>query len=86
MPNVYTPYPDTVLSILRDAGFRCGIEAKRILVNCPTERFCAHTSEQLYGELCVRHVNELATAGDGILSGLAVLAVALIAWVLAKKF
>jgi hypothetical protein len=84
MPNIYTPHPDIVLNLLRDAGFQCGIEAKRILVTCPTAQFCAHYGQQYYGELCVRSVHELA--GGSLIPGAVVLAIALVAWTLAKKF
>jgi hypothetical protein len=59
MPNIYTAHPDIVLRVLQEAGMQCGIAAKRILTDCPTERFCAVQGDQLYGEICVRNVEEI---------------------------
>lgn len=50
MPEIVTRYPDTALSILKNAGISCGTnQPQRILTACPKEQFCALPT----GEICV---------------------------------
>ncbi|MFQ6119250.1 MAG: hypothetical protein ACE5KE_05095 [Methanosarcinales archaeon] len=48
-----------MLRILQEAGVKCGIETKHILTDCPTQKFCAIQTEQMYGEICVRGIEEV---------------------------
>lgn len=50
MPEVLTHYPDSLLSVLKSAGAKCGeIISPHILTHCPPEHFCSLPQ----GEICV---------------------------------
>ncbi len=84
MPEIWTKHPDLVKRILEEAGFRCNIEEKRILVNCATERFCAFESSKIYGEICIHDFPRFAFTEFLILM-LCVIAVILVIFLIKKK-
>jgi len=56
MPEQISKYPEVTISILKDAGARCGegVEQK-ILKKCPHERFCAMPT----GEICIYGIEDI---------------------------
>lgn len=56
MPEQISKYPDVTLTVLKEAGARCGEGAKQqILTKCPGKQFCALPS----GELCVYGIEQI---------------------------
>ena len=56
MPEQLSKYPEVTIKVLQGAGGRCGpgIE-KKILTQCPAERFCSFQS----GEICAYGIDQI---------------------------
>lgn len=56
MPEQITKYPEVTVQVLQGAGARCGpgVE-KKILTQCPSERFCSFKS----GEICAFGIDQI---------------------------
>ena len=56
MPEQISKYPEVTISILKDAGARCGEGVKqKILKKCPPERFCSMPT----GEVCIYGIEDI---------------------------
>jgi hypothetical protein len=56
MPEQISKYPDVTLTVLKEAGARCGEGIKqKILTKCPPKQFCALPS----GEICIYGIEQI---------------------------
>lgn len=58
MPDIYTPHPDIVKKVLKDAGLEAGVEPT-ILKDRPREITFRFRGKDYYAELYVHHTDEL---------------------------
>ena len=58
MPDIWTKHPEIVRDLLKEAGFRCGVEGRFLKGRDPAWT-CAFDGKAMYGDLYIHHVNEL---------------------------
>ena len=58
MPDIWTKHPDIVRDLLKEAGFRCGVEGRFLKGRDPAWT-CAFDGKTMYGDLYIHHVDQL---------------------------
>jgi hypothetical protein len=58
MPDVWTNHPEIVRDLLKEAGFRCGVEG-RFLKGRDAAWTCAFDGKAIYGDLYIHHADAL---------------------------
>ncbi len=58
MPDVWTKHPDIVRDLLKEAGFRCGVEGRFLKGRDPAWT-CAFDGKAMYGDLYIHHADAL---------------------------
>ena len=58
MPDVWTNHPEIVRDLLKEAGFRCGVEGRFLKGRDPTWT-CAFDGKSMYGDLYIHHADQL---------------------------
>ena len=58
MPDVWTHHPDIVRDLLKEAGFRCGVEGRFLKGRDPAWT-CAFDGKAMYGDLYIHRADQL---------------------------
>ncbi len=58
MPDVWTKHPDIVRGLLKEAGFKCGVEGRFLKGRDPAWT-CTFDGKTMYGDLYIHHVDQL---------------------------
>jgi hypothetical protein len=58
MPDVWTNHPEIVRDLLKEAGFRCGVEG-RFLKGRDQAWTCAFDGKAMYGDLYIHHADQM---------------------------
>jgi hypothetical protein len=58
MPDVWTMHPDIVRDLLKEAGFKCGVEGRFLKGRDPAWT-CAFDGKAMYGDLYIHHADQL---------------------------
>ena len=58
MPDIWTKHPDIVRDLLKEAGFRCGVEGRFLKGRDPAWT-CAFDGKTMYGDLYIHHADRL---------------------------
>ena len=58
MPDVWTHHPDIVRDLLKEAGFRCGVEGRFLKGRDPAWT-CAFDGKAMSGDLYIHHADQL---------------------------
>jgi hypothetical protein len=58
MPDVWTKHPEIVRDLLKEAGFRCGVEGRFLKGRDPAWT-CAFDGQRMYGDLYIHHADQL---------------------------
>ena len=58
MPDVWTNHPEIVRDLLKEAGFRCGVEGRFLQGRDPAWT-CAFDGKTMYGDLYIHHADHL---------------------------
>ena len=58
MPDVWTNHPEIVRDLLKEAGFRCGVEGRFLKGRDPAWT-CAFDGKAIYGDLYIHHADAL---------------------------
>ena len=58
MPDVWTKHPEIVRDLLKEAGFKCGVEGRFLKGRDPAWT-CAFDGKAMYGDLYIHHADEL---------------------------
>ena len=58
MPDVWTNHPELVRDLLKEAGFRCGVEGRFLKGRDPAWT-CAFDGKTMYGDLYIHHADQL---------------------------
>jgi hypothetical protein len=58
MPDVWTNHPEIVRDLLKEAGFRCGVEGRFLKGRDPAWT-CAFDGKAMYGDLYIHHADQL---------------------------
>jgi hypothetical protein len=73
MPDVWTKHPDIVRDLLKEAGFKCGVEG-RFLKGRDQAWTCIYDGKTMKGDLYIHHVDRLRSdiplGGDSLTASL----------------
>jgi hypothetical protein len=58
MPDLWTNHPELVRDLLKEAGFRCGVEGRFLKGRDPAWT-CAFDGKTMYGDLYIHHADQL---------------------------
>ncbi len=58
MPDVWTNHPELVRDLLKEAGFRCGVEGRFLKGRDPAWT-CAFDGKAMYGDFYIHHADQL---------------------------
>jgi hypothetical protein len=58
MPDVWTKHPDIVRDLLKDAGFKCGVEGRFLKGRDPAWT-CVYDGKTIKGDLYIHHADKL---------------------------
>lgn len=98
MPDIWTKHPEIVRDLLKEAGFKCGVEP-RILKGRDPNWTCVVDGKSMWGDLYIHNVEEILktpaqekkTQGLGIFDSIDFIALAILlavifgqAWVIRK--
>jgi len=79
MPDVWTKHPDIVRSLLKEAGFTCGVEGRFLKGRDPAWT-CIYDGPSMRGDLYIHHVDQMRSSGAPAPSTAAGLAPAAVDW------
>ena len=58
MPDVWTEHPEIVRDLLKEAGFKCGVEGRFLKGRDPAWT-CSFDGKAMYGDLYIHHADRL---------------------------
>lgn len=58
MPDIWTKHPEIVRDLLKEGGFKCGVEP-RILKGRDADWTCIVDGKTMWGDLYIHHVDEI---------------------------
>jgi hypothetical protein len=84
MPDIWTKHPDTVRSLLKEAGFTCGAEPRFLKPRDPAWT-CTFDGPRMKGDLYIHPASELRSDASGWTGPVLALAVAAVVSRLSRR-